>query len=63
VAEGIALLRRGIAEMLEVEALIAVGFYTACLAEALERDGAILQALETVEQALQLDSDQAVFRA
>jgi len=62
VAEGIALLRRGIAEMLEVEALIAVGFYTACLAEALEREGAILQALETVEQALQLNSDQAVFR-
>jgi class 3 adenylate cyclase/tetratricopeptide (TPR) repeat protein len=61
VAEGIALLRRGIAEMLEVEALIAVGFYTACLAEALERE-TILEALETVEQALQLNSDQAVFR-
>jgi tetratricopeptide (TPR) repeat protein len=48
--------------MLEIEALIAVGFYTACLAEALEREGAILEALETVEQALQLNSDQAVFR-
>lgn len=62
VAEGIALLRRGIAEMLEVEALIAVGFYTACLAEALERQGSILEALETVEQGLQLNSDQPVFR-
>ncbi|MBV8772494.1 MAG: hypothetical protein JO166_09220 [Deltaproteobacteria bacterium] len=62
VADGIALLRRGIAEMLELEALIAVGFYTACLAEALEREGAILEALKTVEQALHLNSDQAVFR-
>jgi tetratricopeptide (TPR) repeat protein len=57
VAEGIALLRRGIAEMLEVEARVAVGFYTAHLAEAPEREGVILDALETVEQALQLNSD------
>jgi tetratricopeptide (TPR) repeat protein len=56
-AEGIALLRRGIAEMLEVEARAGVGFYTAQLAAALEREGAILEALETVEQALQLNSE------
>jgi predicted ATPase len=62
VAEGITLLRRGIAEMLEVEARPEVGFYTACLAEALEREGAIHDALETVEQALQLNSEQAVYR-
>ena len=57
VAEGIALLRRGIVEMLEVEARAGVGFYTAQLAVALEREGAILDALETVEQALQLNSE------
>ena len=62
VDEGIALLRRGIAEMLEVEARVGAGFYTACLAEALEREGAILDALETVEQALQLNSEQACYR-
>jgi tetratricopeptide (TPR) repeat protein len=62
VAEGIALLRRGIAEMLEVEARVGAGFYTACLAEALEREGAMLEALATVEQALQLNSDQACYR-
>ena len=62
VAEGIALLRRGIAEMLEVEARVGAGFYTACLAEGLEREGAMLDALETVEQALQLNSEQACYR-
>jgi tetratricopeptide (TPR) repeat protein len=62
VAEGIALLRRGIAEMLEVEARVNVGFYTAHLAAALEREGAMLDALETVERALQLNSDQACYR-
>jgi tetratricopeptide (TPR) repeat protein len=32
------------------------------LAEALEREGAILDALETVEQALQLNAEQACYR-
>jgi tetratricopeptide (TPR) repeat protein len=60
-ADGIALIRQGIAEMLEAgeptyrtDALY--------LAKAQERDGAILDALETVEQALQASPDELVNR-
>ena len=36
--------------------------YTACLAEAQEREGAIVDALETVEQALQANPDELIYR-
>ena len=62
VAEGIALIRRGIAEMLDVGARIVFSPFRANLAAALERHGAILDALATVEQALQLNPDQIIYR-
>jgi tetratricopeptide (TPR) repeat protein len=62
VAEGIALIRRGIAEMLDVGARMVFSPFRANLAAALERQGAILDALATVEQALQLNPDQIIYR-
>jgi tetratricopeptide (TPR) repeat protein len=50
--EGVALIRRGIAGLLEVGFRVVIPRLTACLAEAQEREGAIADALETVEQAL-----------
>ena len=62
VAEGIELIRRGIAGMLEIGARLHVSAFTASLAAALERDGSILEALETIEQALQVSPDELVYR-
>ncbi|MBV8053819.1 MAG: AAA family ATPase [Deltaproteobacteria bacterium] len=62
VTEGIVLIRRGIAEMLEVGSRIGITISTASLAAALERQGAIVEALETVEQALQLNPDEIIYR-
>jgi len=62
VAEGIGLMRRGIAELLDMGTRLALSSYTACLAAALERQGAILQALETVEEAVQTNPDQIIYR-
>jgi tetratricopeptide (TPR) repeat protein len=52
VSEGIALMRRGIAEMLELGARLGMTNIIAELAAALGRDGGTVEALETVEQAL-----------
>ena len=56
------LIRRGIAEMLEVGAHMVFSPFRENLAAALERQGAILDALATVEQALQLNPDQIIYR-
>ena len=60
--EGVALIRQGIAGLLEIGARLGISNFTACLAEAQERDGAIADALETVEQALQANPDELVYR-
>jgi len=54
--EGIALIRQGIAGLLEI-GTGEPGNYTAWLAQAQERDGAIVDALAAVEQALQANPD------
>ena len=61
-AEGIALMRRGIAEQLELGALNAIGLMTAELAAALGREGAIVEALETVARALRANPEELVFQ-
>ena len=62
-AEGIALIRRGIAEMVETGSRVAISIYMAYLAAAQERAGAIADALETIEQALQANPDEAYYRS
>jgi tetratricopeptide (TPR) repeat protein len=52
-SEGIALIRQGIGGFLEIGARGAISVYTGLLAAAQEPDGAIAEALATVEQALQ----------
>jgi tetratricopeptide (TPR) repeat protein len=61
-AEGIALIRRGIAAMIEIGSRSGVTRVTATLAEAQEREGSIVEALETIEQALQVNSSELVYR-
>jgi tetratricopeptide (TPR) repeat protein len=61
-AEGIALIRRGIAELLELGTGQAIGSMTAQLAAALGRKGATDEALETVEQALRANPEELVYR-
>jgi tetratricopeptide (TPR) repeat protein len=56
--EGIALIRQGLAAMLGVGMHLTVPYVIAELAVAQERDGAIADALETVEQALQAEPQQ-----
>ncbi len=60
--EGVALIRRGIAGLLEVGFRLGIPIYTASLAAAQRREGAIADALETVEQALRANPDQLVSR-
>jgi len=62
VAEGIELIRRGIAGILEIGARLHISAFTASLAAALGQQGAILDALETIEQALQVNPDEIVYR-
>jgi tetratricopeptide (TPR) repeat protein len=59
-AEGIELIRRGIAACLEIGAHLEVGLATAELAAALGREGATVEALETVERALRASPEQLV---
>jgi predicted ATPase len=61
-AEGIALIRDGIARLLEIGTSIETGNFTTWLAAAQERAGAIADALETVERALQANTDELVYR-
>jgi tetratricopeptide (TPR) repeat protein len=61
-ADTMALLRQGIAGAIENGTRLGVSWATAALAKALERVGAIDDALETVEQALQTNTEQRVNR-
>jgi len=61
-AEGVALIRQGIAGLREIGTRMGLSSTTTWLAEAQERDGAIGDALETVEQALQANPDEVVHR-
>src|SRR5262249_27721690 len=49
--EGMALIRKGIAGLVDLGSLLAICNFTLCLAAAQECSGAIADALETVEQA------------
>ena len=60
-AEGIALIRQGLAAMLEVGMTLTVPYVIAELAVAQERDGSIADALETVEQSLQANPKELLF--
>jgi class 3 adenylate cyclase/tetratricopeptide (TPR) repeat protein len=60
--EGIALIRRGIAGSFELGAHIAMIYWMASLAEAEAREGAVDDALETLEQALQANPDELAWR-
>src|SRR5439155_7620893 len=62
VTEGIALIRQGIASLLERGLHLVIPRYIANLAEAHEREGNIVEALETVEQALQANPNQLMNR-
>jgi tetratricopeptide (TPR) repeat protein len=62
VLEGVTLLRRGIAQLLEIEARLGISHFTTDLAAALERQGAIPEALATIEQALQLNPNEMFYR-
>jgi class 3 adenylate cyclase/tetratricopeptide (TPR) repeat protein len=57
VAEGIGLIRDGIAGLLKIGTRVSISRVTANLAEVLEREGAIPDALEAVEQALQINPE------
>jgi tetratricopeptide (TPR) repeat protein len=60
--EGVALIRQGIERLREIGTPLGISAFTAYLAEAQERAGAIVDALETVEQALQTNSDELFYR-
>jgi tetratricopeptide (TPR) repeat protein len=60
--EGIGLISQGIAGLLEIGSRLGVSRLMAGLAEAQEREGAIVDALATVEQALQVNPDELVYR-
>jgi class 3 adenylate cyclase/tetratricopeptide (TPR) repeat protein len=60
--EGIELISQGIAGLLEIGSRLGVSRLMAGLAEAQEREGAIVDALATVEQALQVNPDELVYR-
>jgi len=59
-AEGIGLIRRGIAGLLEIGTHLDIGLATAELAAALGREGATVEALETAERALRANPEQLV---
>jgi len=60
--EGIELIRQGMAVELEIGSQVNISTYTAYLAAAQECAGAIADALETIEQALQANPDEAYYR-
>jgi predicted ATPase len=61
-SEGIELIRQGIASLLNVGNRAGISSWTTSLAAAQARDGAIVDALETVEQALQANPGELVYR-
>jgi len=60
--EGIDLIRKGIAGLLEIGSRFGISNYMAYLAEAQECEGSIADALETVERALQVNPDELLYR-
>jgi tetratricopeptide (TPR) repeat protein len=60
--EDIGLIRQGIAGMAEIGERLGIAAWMTALAEALQRAGAVVEALETIEQAFQASSELAVFR-
>jgi hypothetical protein len=61
-SEGIVLLRDGIAALLENGTRLRITHLMMSLAEALEREGAVVDALETVEQAVQANPSELFYR-
>jgi class 3 adenylate cyclase/tetratricopeptide (TPR) repeat protein len=61
-AEGVGLIRQGIKGLLEIGARAMISQYTACLAGVQDCQGAIADALETVEQALKVNPDERDYR-
>ena len=61
-AEGIDLIRKGIAGLLEIGSRFGISNYIAYLAEAQGCEGSIAEALETIEQALQANPDELLYR-
>jgi class 3 adenylate cyclase/tetratricopeptide (TPR) repeat protein len=60
--EGAGLIRRGIASLLQIGSNLSISHATASLASAQERDGLIVEAIETVERALQANPDELYYR-
>jgi tetratricopeptide (TPR) repeat protein len=61
-AEGVELIRRGINDTLETGSRLMLSACTGYLAAVLEQRGAVFEALETLEQALQLYPDEIYYR-
>jgi len=61
-AEGIELIRQGLAGMLEIGARSGISTFTAQLAAAQERVGAVADAFATVEQALRVNPEEVFYR-
>jgi predicted ATPase len=61
-AEGIGLIHEGMAELRRTESPVGISREAAYLAEALERAGANVEALESIEQALQANPEVHVYR-
>jgi class 3 adenylate cyclase/tetratricopeptide (TPR) repeat protein len=60
--EGVPLIRQGLADLAEIGARIGFTDFLTCLAEAQARDGATPEALGTIEDALQVNPEELVFR-
>ena len=61
--EGVSLIRKGLAGRAENEARVAITDYITVLAEALALDGALTDALSTIEDALQANPQEVTFPA
>jgi class 3 adenylate cyclase/tetratricopeptide (TPR) repeat protein len=60
--EGVSLIRKGLAGRAENEARVGITDYITVLAEALALDGALTDALSTIEDALQANPQEMIFR-
>ena len=60
--EGIALIREGIAGLLKTGSRLGVSRHAAWLAMALEYDGRVMEAFETMEEALHANPDELFYR-
>jgi tetratricopeptide (TPR) repeat protein len=61
-SEGIRLIREGTAGLVEMGMRVGIANFTAYLSAAQERGGAVVDALQTVEQALNASPDEIVYR-